>query len=152
MQTRIYQVVDNNTEKTESQAGNTHICVSKRTDIANADKGNEILETISETSYFRGENLNNWVKFDEVTGDDATWRIISIENGIIKVVRNTPPLENMEWDVFETYGTLEWERAADINTYLNGEYNFSHSAFFLFQIGQIMGKYNKNIFIPQYGN
>ncbi len=67
---------------------------------------------------YKGTNPNNYITFN-----NETWRILSVENdGRIKIVRN----EVLPARAFDTtggtYGSNEWDRPADINTYLNGEY------------------------------
>ena len=68
--------------------------------------------------FFTGGNPNNYITFN---GEDAGWRIISIEcDGRIKIMRiadiNTN--DNLAWD---TSGKNSWTNAS-LNTYLNGTY------------------------------
>ena len=67
---------------------------------------------------YKGVNPNNYITFN-----NETWRIISVENdGTIKIMRN----ESIGYMAFDetsgTYGNNNWDRPADIKTYLNGEY------------------------------
>ncbi len=68
---------------------------------------------------YKGANPNNYIKFD--TGE--IWRIISKEaDGTYKIVKNEV-LSDRAWDTTGgTYGSNNWARPADLNTYLNGEY------------------------------
>ena len=67
---------------------------------------------------YKGANPNNYITFN-----NETWRIISVENdGTIKIMRNES-IGNKAFDkTGGTYGNNNWDRPADIKTYLNGEY------------------------------
>ena len=64
--------------------------------------------------FFTGANPNNYIKFN-----NETWRIISVEcDGTIKIMKNES-IGNQYWD---SSGSNNWNRPADLNTYLNGTY------------------------------
>ena len=70
---------------------------------------------------YKGANPNNYITFN-----NETWRIISIENdGTIKIMRN----KSIGYRAFDKtggqFGDNNWDRPADIKTYLNGEYLLS---------------------------
>lgn len=71
---------------------------------------------------YKGEDPNNYINFN-----NETWRIISIESdGTIKITSTNN--KRFWWDTslgyYEgiTHESNNWERPADVNTYLNGEY------------------------------
>ena len=67
---------------------------------------------------YKGANPNNYITFN-----NETWRIISINSdGLIKIIRNES-IGNMAVDTTGgTYGSNDWDRPADLNTYLNSTY------------------------------
>ena len=66
--------------------------------------------------FFIGANPNNYITFN---GEDAGWRIISVEcDGRLKIVKNNY-IGDMVWD---TSGSNDWARPASLNTYLNSTY------------------------------
>ena len=67
---------------------------------------------------YKGANPNNYITFN-----NEMWRIISVDsNGLIKIMRNES-IGNMVWDkTGGTYGNNNWDRPADIKTYLNDTY------------------------------
>ena len=67
---------------------------------------------------YKGANPNNYITFS-----GETWRIISVENdGAIKIMRSES-IGNRAWDTTGgAYGSNNWARPADLNTYLNEEY------------------------------
>ena len=66
--------------------------------------------------FFTGANPNNYITFN---GEDAGWRIISVEcDGRIKIMR-IDIIANIVWD--ET-NSNNWARPATLNTYLNETY------------------------------
>ena len=67
---------------------------------------------------YKGSNPNNYITFS-----GETWRIISVESdGSIKIMQNES-IGNRAWDTTGgTYGSNNWARPADLNTYLNEEY------------------------------
>ena len=76
-------------------------------------------DTYEEGRYiYKGANPNNYITFS-----GETWRIISVENdNTIKIMR-AESIGDMAWDsTGGTYGSNNWARPADLNTYLNGEY------------------------------
>ena len=65
---------------------------------------------------YKGCNPNNYITFN---GENAAWRIISIEkDGSIKIMRYQE-IENRAWD---TSNSNNWARPATLNTYLNETY------------------------------
>ena len=83
-------------------------------------EGDGLYEDIYEEGryVYRGANPNNYITFN-----NETWRILSVENdGRIKIVRNEVLPPRAFDTTGGTYGSNEWDRPADINTYLNGEY------------------------------
>ena len=91
-----------------------------------ADSTLQIGATESVTEYrYRGANPKNYVTFN-----NEVWRIIGIfpvDDGTgkienrIKIVRNES-IGNKYWDTNGTYGSNNWARPADLNTYLNETY------------------------------
>ena len=67
---------------------------------------------------YKGVNPNNYITFS-----GETWRIISVENdGAIKIMRSES-IGDRAWDTTGgTYGSNNWARPSDLNTYLNEEY------------------------------
>ena len=66
--------------------------------------------------FFTGANPNNYITFN---GEDAGWRIISVEcDGRIKIMKQNS-IGNIAWD---TSNSNNWARPATLNTYLNGTY------------------------------
>ena len=66
--------------------------------------------------FFTGANPNNYITFN---GENASWRIVSVEcDGTIKIMR-TESIGNMAWD---TGNSSNWARPASLNTYLNSTY------------------------------
>ena len=67
---------------------------------------------------YKGTNPNNYIIFN-----NETWRIISVDsNGLIKIMRNES-IGNRAFDeTGGTYGNNNWDRPADIKTYLNDTY------------------------------
>ena len=67
---------------------------------------------------YKGANPSNYITFN-----DETWRIMSVENdGTLKIIRNES-IGNRAWDTTGgTYGSNDWTRPADLNTYLNNDY------------------------------
>ncbi len=68
--------------------------------------------------FYKGKNVNNYITFN-----NETWRIVSVEpNKTIKIMKNTS-IGNRVWDAGGgTYGSTNWARPADLNTYLNSTY------------------------------
>jgi len=67
---------------------------------------------------YKGTNPNNYITFNA-----ETWRILSVENdGTLKIMRKDS-IGNIAWDTTGgTYGSNQWSRPADLNTYLNNDY------------------------------
>ena len=64
--------------------------------------------------FFVGSNPNNYITFN-----NESWRIISIGcDNTIKIMRDES-IGNMSWDI---PGSNNWNRPADLNTYLNSTY------------------------------
>ncbi len=68
---------------------------------------------------YKGTNPNNYIEFN----NGEMWRIIAKEtDGTYKVIRNEI-IENRAFDIEGgLHGSNEWNRPADLNTYLNSEY------------------------------
>ena len=65
---------------------------------------------------YKGANPNNYVTFNN---EKAGWRIISINSdGTIKIMRDDD-IGNQAWD---SSNSNNWNRPADLNTYLNSTY------------------------------
>jgi len=69
---------------------------------------------------YKGANPNNYITFN---GENAGWRILSVESdGTLKIMK-TKSIGQKEWDITGgTYGSNNWARPADLNTYLNNDY------------------------------
>ena len=86
--------------------------------------------------FFTGANPNNYITFN---GEEAGWRIISVEcDGSIKIIKNES-IGTMKWDTSETvpgvyYGNSNWARPAELNTYLNSSYYNSLNSYSQSQI------------------
>lgn len=71
--------------------------------------------------FYKGKNVNNYITFNNET---SGWRIISLEpDGTIKIMKN----EFIGYRPFDTtgdskFGSNNWGRPADLNTYLNETY------------------------------
>ena len=69
--------------------------------------------------FFTGANPNNYITFN---GEEAGWRIISVEcDGTIKIMRINS-IGKMAWDTSGDYGKNNWLQPASLNTYLNETY------------------------------
>lgn len=87
---------------------------------AGLEKGG--LQLVGDTYYYRGEDVKNWVQINDLSTDNTKWRIISIRNGMMKLIRQNNWLTNA-WDqTGGRNGSHDWERPADINTALNTTY------------------------------
>lgn len=64
--------------------------------------------------YYRGENPDNWVKFN-----NEDWRILGIQDGKLKLLNMNLTMKGYAWD---TSNNNDWARPASLNTYLNSEY------------------------------
>ena len=71
--------------------------------------------------FFTGADPNNYITFND---EKAKWRIISIEcDGTIKIMRINDIDTDIAWDsTGGIYGSNNWARPADLNTYLNNTY------------------------------
>ena len=68
---------------------------------------------------YKGANPNNYITFN---GESAGWRIISINaDKTIKIIKSES-IGNRAWDTSNKYGSNNWARPAEINTYLNETY------------------------------
>ncbi|MCI9084548.1 MAG: hypothetical protein HFH46_02895, partial [Bacilli bacterium] len=67
---------------------------------------------------YKGTNPDNYITFN-----GETWRILSVENdGTLKIMKATS-IGNIPFDkTGGTYGSNNWTRPADLNTYLNNDY------------------------------
>ena len=99
-------------------------CTSEKIEIGEEEievvtKGDGLYKDEYEDRYFyRGANPNNYITFN-----NEIWRIISIESdGTIKIMREAS-IGNRAWDSKGgSYGSNNWARPSDLNTYLNGSY------------------------------
>ena len=67
---------------------------------------------------YKGKNINNYVAFN-----NEIWRIVSIEpDKTIKIMRNESIGEMVYDSTGGNFGSTDWSRPADLNTYLNGLY------------------------------
>ena len=68
--------------------------------------------------FYKGKNVNNYITFN-----NEVWRIVSIEpDKTIKIMRDAS-IGDRVWDEGGgRYGSNNWARPADLNTYLNGSY------------------------------
>ena len=79
--------------------------------------------------FYRGTNPNNYITFN---GENAGWRIVSLEaDGMIKIVKINS-IGTMKWD---DKNTNNWLQPASLNTYLNGTYYNSLTSTAQNQIG-----------------
>ena len=89
-------------------------------DVPIVSSGDGLYEdTYEEGRYiYKGKNVNNYITFN-----NEVWRIVSIEpDKTIKIMRNAS-IGDIAWDEGGgTYGSNNWARPADLNTYLNGSY------------------------------
>ena len=68
--------------------------------------------------FFTGANPNNYITFN---GENAGWRIISIEcDGRIKIIKNNS-IGNISWDAYDEIMTNIWS-SSTLSTYLNNDY------------------------------
>ena len=102
-----------------------NVCLPKTGGEAILDKvdivssGDGLYKDEYEDRYFyRGANPNNYIIFN-----NELWRIVSVESdGTIKIMREAS-IGDMVWDKGGgTYGSNNWARPSDLNTYLNGNY------------------------------
>ena len=95
--------------------------------------------------FFTGANPNNYITFN---GENAGWRIISVEcDGTIKIMRNES-IGNMVYDSYNGY----WDYPASLNTYLNETYynnlnqiSKSQIEIFEWNIGRISNVINNDL-------
>ena len=90
--------------------------VLENTDIVTSGDGLYADEYEEGKYTYKGANPNNYVTFNN---EKAGWRIISINSdGTIKIMKNTS-IGDIAWD---TSNSNNWNRSADLNIYLNGDY------------------------------
>ena len=91
-----------------------------KNDFCNTESGDGLYKDIYEDGKctYKGINPNNYIKFN-----NEMWRIISIgADNTIKIMRNES-IGDMAFDTTGgTYGNNNWDRPADIKTYLNDTY------------------------------
>ena len=88
-------------------------------DIVSSGDGLYVDEYETGKYTYKGGNPNNYVTFN---GEEAGWRIVSINpDKTIKIVR-IESLVNKAWDDSSEYGDRNWARPASLNTYLNNDY------------------------------
>ena len=84
------------------------------------DEGDGLYKDIYEDGryFYKGTNPNNYITFN-----NETWRILSVEtDGSLKIIRKQS-IGVRVWDESGgENGSNEWDRPADIKTYLNGTY------------------------------
>jgi len=85
--------------------------------IATEEDGLYVDEYETGRYVYKGANPNNYITFN-----NETWRIISAEtDGTLKIMKKDS-IGNKVWDTTGgTYGSNNWARPADLNTYLNNE-------------------------------
>ena len=101
-------------------------CTAEKVDVGGkdvivVDKGDGLYtDEYEEGKYtYKGANPNNYVTFNN---EKAGWRIISINSdGTIKIIKDAS-IRDIAWDTSDSYGNNNWNRPADLNTYLNGDY------------------------------
>ena len=102
-------------------------CTAEKVDVGGkdvivVDKGDGLYKDEYEDGKYtyKGANPNNYVTFNN---EKAGWRIISINSdGTIKIMKDAI-IGDIAWDTTGgTYGSNNWNRPADLNTYLNGDY------------------------------
>ena len=99
-------------------------CTAEKVDVGGKNvevvtTGDGLYKDEYEDRYFyKGKNVNNYITFN-----NEVWRIVSIEaDKTIKIMRDAS-IGNRAWDEGGgTYGSNNWARPADLNTYLNGSY------------------------------
>lgn len=91
-----------------------------KNDFCNTESGDGLYKDIYEDGKctYKEINPNNYIKFN-----NEMWRIISIgADNTIKIMRNES-IGDMAFDTTGgTYGNNNWDRPADIKTYLNDTY------------------------------
>lgn len=91
--------------------GSNHISLFG-VDIPLVNKGSGLYEDRNNSYIYKGNNPNNYIKFN-----NELWRIISIDNGAIKIVKNDS-VGNM---VFDKDDSNEWKESS-LYEYLNNDY------------------------------
>ena len=91
-----------------------------KNDFCNTESGDGLYKDIYEDGKctYKGINPNNYIKFN-----NEMWRIISIgADNTIKIMRNES-IGDMAFDTTGgTYGNSNWDRPADLKSYLNETY------------------------------
>ena len=108
--TKVQSAIDELYSVCISTAGNS---ILEEVDIVTSGDG--LYKDEYEDRYFyKGANPNNYIIFN-----NETWRIISIEgDGTIKIMRNES-IGNIAWD---SSNSINWDKPASLNTYLNDTY------------------------------
>ena len=94
--------------------------ILENTDIVTSGDGLYADEYEEGKYTYKGANPNNYVTFND---EKAGWRIISINSdGTIKIMKEAI-IGDIAWDKSGgVLGSNDWNRPADLNTYLNGDY------------------------------
>lgn len=88
-------------------------------DIVSSGDGLYVDEYETGKYTYKGGNPNNYVTFN---GEEAGWRIVSINpDKTIKIMR-IDSLVTKAWDDSSEHGDRNWARPASLNTYLNDNY------------------------------
>ena len=89
-------------------------------DIVNSGDGLYADEYEDGKYTYKGANPNNYVTFNN---EKAGWRIISINSDKTIKIMKDESIGGMAWDQSGgNYGSNNWNRPADLNTYLNNTY------------------------------
>ncbi len=108
---------------TELQSKNVQDAIDELYGVCFPSAADQIIEAagLEKDSYecryfFTGANPNNYITFN---GEEAGWRIISVEcDGTIKIMR-IASIGTQKWD---TENGSSWDRPTSLNTYLNETY------------------------------
>ena len=94
--------------------------ILENTDIVTSGDGLYADEYEEGKYTYKGANPNNYVTFND---EKAGWRIILINSdGTIKIMKEAI-IGDIAWDKSGgVLGSNDWNRPADLNTYLNGDY------------------------------
>ena len=97
------------------QIANSKPAIDKIKDLVSTNTNELYTDEHGDIRYY-GATPNNYVTFN-----NELWRIIGVIDGKIKIIRNES-IGRMPWDDTDGYGSNNWARPADLNTYLNRDY------------------------------